>query len=276
MSSQTKASSSSAPLADMSSHLSVQAPRYNLRDYGGYATASGGLLRRGFLLRSGQLDDVAAEHRGLLARLGVGTVIDMRGPSEIPDNLSTAYDDFDGRILLAESPDNLVPHASRDLVEIKSPDQVISQMVDVYRKLPACPRFRESLANYFTALDQAGTEACKPTLVHCYAGKDRTGIAVALLHMVAGVSHDDMFEDYLMTNRMGPERVEMARPAFERNLRGVPPDWLLGTLMAVEADYLAAALAVIAPEGCGPFAYLTQVTGLQEAELRRIAELWVE
>lgn len=270
----TSSKGSAIPLACHG--LAEDAPRYNLRDYGGYATAGGGRLRSGVLLRSGQLDDVGPTQKGLLVRLGVRIVIDMRGPGEIPSTRSAIYDGYRGEILVARSEDNIVPHASRGLVSIKDPAEVTRQMREVYRRLPFCARFQESLANYFMALDSIGAAGQGSTLVHCYAGKDRTGLAVALFHLLAGVAEDDVIADYLMTNEMGQERVEMARPAIDRNIDGDAPEWLLGALMAVEAEYLAAALELISPAAEGPLRYLCEVTDLPEAKLRQIAEIWTE
>lgn len=247
--------------------LAFNAPRYNLRDYGGYATRSGARLRRGVLFRSGQLDVAGEEEAGLLHRLGIGAVIDMRGPAEIGDARSPAYDGFSGEILLASSEDSIMPHATTGLVAITSVEDVGNQMAEVYRRLPFCGRFRESLANYIRALD--GADA---TLIHCFAGKDRTGLAVALFHLIAGVHSDDVFADYLMTNDMGEDRIELSRPEFDRRSGGDAPEWLFRALNAVQADYLAAALQQIGHI----HSYVAETSGYSSERLVEIAERWLD
>jgi len=77
-----------------------------------------------------------------------------------------------------------------------TPGSFRSYMLDYYRKAPFQSRHIDLYARYFRAL----AESQGPVLVHCAAGKDRTGILCALTHHLAGVSDDDIFEDYLLTN----------------------------------------------------------------------------
>lgn len=243
-----------------------------LRDYGGYATRSGARLRRGVLFRSGQLDSAGQEESGLLHRLGIGAIIDMRGPAEIGEARSPAYEGFSGEILLASSEGSIMPHATTGLVAITSVEDVGNQMAEVYRRLPYCGRFRESFANYLRALDSADISTRSATLIHCFAGKDRTGLAVALFHLIAGVHPDDVFADYLTTNDMGEDRIELSRPEFERRSGGDAPEWLFRALNAGHADYLAAALRQIGDV----HSYAAETSGYSPRRLIEIGERWLD
>ncbi|HMO67720.1 MAG TPA: tyrosine-protein phosphatase [Novosphingobium sp.] len=251
--------------------LSPHAARYNLRDYGGYAVASGGRVRQGLLLRSGQLDDALPADEGLLARLGVQTVIDLRSASEIGQTKAGAYHGFAGRVCTAACEDGVIPHAIKGLIGLGRAEDVAAKMIETYRLLPGSPRFREGLTHYFAALAEPGGA----TLIHCFAGKDRTGLAVALLHLVLGVHRDDMVHDYLLTNSCGEERIAAGIAVLRRQSAADVREDVLREAMGVRADYLAAALAVIGEEAESPATWVGQVTGLGESGLERIRQVLI-
>jgi protein tyrosine/serine phosphatase len=242
------------------------ARRYNLRDYGGYAAADGGRLKLGRLFRSGQLDLAAPEDAGLVQRLGVDIVVDLRGPAEIAPEPPAALTGYVGRIIRAGRCDDTVPHALGGLAGLSSISAVNTHMCAVYRLLPGSPRFVESLEGYFGAL--ASAEGA--TLIHCFAGKDRTGLAVALFHLAMGVPHEAVVSDYLMTNLMGEARVEAGVTLLRRQAPPATPDWIIREAMAVREDYLAAAFSAIRDQFQSPLGYLKSAIGL---DARAIGEL---
>jgi len=254
----------------------ANAARYNLRDYGGYAVRGGGRLRRGGLYRSGQLDAAGAPEAGLLQRLGVGAIVDLRGPAELGEGVSSAFDGFSGKVLFAQAEDNLVPHSMEHLVGVQSADEVSAQMTRVYRKLPYSLRFREALTNYLDALEGAGAHAGPATLIHCFAGKDRTGIAVALFHHVAGVHRDDSYADYLATNDMGEERIAHGLPHLSRRSGGRAEEWVLREVMKVHAEYLDAMFEAITTRSGDPLTFLAEATGRTPAQVSAVAERWID
>jgi len=69
-------------------------------------------------------------------------------------------------------------------------------MTDTYRRLPFEASHIDLFRRYFEAL----AESDRPVLIHCAAGKDRTGLLAALTHHLLGVGHDDLMTDYLLTN----------------------------------------------------------------------------
>ena len=83
-------------------------------------------------------------------------------------------------------------------------------------------------------------------LVNCMAGKDRTGLAVAAIHLAAGVHHDDIMADYLLTNTVGDvdARIRAGQAAI-LHITGPLEDDALRALMSVEAAYLETALAAM-------------------------------
>lgn len=234
----------------------------NLRDFGGYRTASGAILKRGRLFRSGQLETADDSFTGVVARLGITTVIDLRaGPERLPTG-GPAFAGFTGAVQVPVADDEPIPHDMSHFLGAASPADVVARMSQIYRMLPSSIRFKESMRNFVRAVtrDDGGT------LIHCFAGKDRTGLAVALMHVALGVHRDDVFHDYLLTNEMGAARIETALSWLLRSQNVTTPDWLLQEVMAVRAEYLEAALAEIAGTGLDSAQYLVVAAGIVQAD----------
>ena len=135
-------------------------------------------------------------------------------------------------------------------------------MVRLYEGIPFRANLVFMLRRYFEVLGR--TES--PSLVHCVAGKDRTGFAVALAQHVLGVSQDDIVEDYVLTNRAGNIEARIAAGATQiRAHRGNISDETIRTLMGVEADYLVTAFDHAAARHGSMDAYLAEVIGVNAA-----------
>ncbi|WP_404478304.1 tyrosine-protein phosphatase [Novosphingobium sp. BL-52-GroH] len=241
---------------------------HNLRDFGGYATASGARLKTGRLLRSGQLEAAGDGFEGILAALDVATIIDLRAGSECLLERGSAFDGYTGAIRRASALDETIPHAVAAFLRMTTLEEVVAHMTRIYRILPDSPRFRESMGHLVASLDQDDGA----TLIHCFAGKDRTGLAVALVQLAMGVHRDDVFHDYLLTNAMGPERIEFGLDALLGKDRDRTSEWVMHEAMSVRAEYLEAGLLKIAETSENPAAYLAQTAGVAPADIHRIGE----
>lgn len=244
------------------------AAAHNLRDFGGYPTASGARLIPGRLFRSGQLETASARLPRILVDLGVATIIDLRAGSECNVARGTAFDGYAGAIRQATAHDETIPHAVAAFVNMTQVEEVIAHMTRIYRILPTSPRFQESMGHLVESLARDDGA----TLIHCFAGKDRTGLAVALVQLSLGVHRDDVFHDYLLTNQMGPERITAALDALLEDGIAQAPEAILNEAMAVRAEYLEAGLRRIEEISGSPAAYLAKAAGLDVAEIGRIGE----
>ena len=143
-------------------------------------------------------------------------------------------------------------------------------MQDTYRRLPFDPAHRDVFSRYFQAL----ADQDRPVLIHCAAGKDRTGFLAALTHHLLGVSRDDMVEDYLLTNAA----VDLAgrAPSIARQLQKmtgrVAADDAVVAFLGVEAAYLDAALAEVEARHGSVEAYLRDALEVDAARRDRIVE----
>jgi protein tyrosine/serine phosphatase len=123
--------------------------------------------------------------------------------------------------------------------------------------------------NWFAELGKGG-----PGVIHCAAGKDRTGVGCALTLLALGVDEDAVFTDYEFTNKaMDVEtRLPRIRASMERRA-GRPLDReVLLPILGVRPDYLRAALATIAEKHGSVEGYLEQVLGVGPKERERLRE----
>ena len=194
----------------------------NARDVGGLPTVDGRTTRPGVLLRADNLQDLTdADVRRLVDELGLRTVVDLRSTGEVHLEGPTP---LTGRV--AHHQLSLIPEwdgePDREEVERAVQRAVVSREAeplagaDVEKALPSLsdfsPRERKDptdlVSHYVGYVETAGANVARAlkvladpdsgtTLVHCAAGKDRTGTVVALALSLAGVQREAVLEDYL-------------------------------------------------------------------------------
>ena len=174
--------------------MSIVSGALNFRDVGGLP-ASGGVTRAGVLFRSGNLAGLDDAGRDALVGLGIRRVVDLRADDEVAVEPSRVggLDLETIRIPL------FLGSVASFFVEDRS-------LADVYRGLV------DESADRMVAVARA-VIAGAPALVHCTVGKDRTGVAVALLLDAVGVEHDAIVADYARTEAMLPARLALEAAA---------------------------------------------------------------
>lgn len=167
----------------------------NFRDVGGYKTVDGTRVRRGLVFRSGSLAHLTDAGLQKLDALGIKLICDLRGADELadePDRLPaspapeylhlplTVHDDRRQRLrALLFNPKSVGPML---------PEMYTGTIIDGNARL------------YGDVLRRLSDPANLPTLIHCTAGKDRTGVAVALLLLLLGVPEEVVVADYSLSN----------------------------------------------------------------------------
>ncbi len=210
---------------------------HNFRDYGGYSVRGGGRLRLGMLFRSGEHSQATQSDLALVDGLSLKAMIDLRSLDERvakPNRYSAASRP---KILFSDSFIHARPPHEAIMDVAATPQMVRERLLEYYRISPFKPEQIICLRLYISAL----IETDGATLVHCAAGKDRTGIAVALFHKIMGVEIDDIFADYLLTNEAGNLKDRIA--SFGYSVRAHLGDDLseetLRISLSVEEQYLA-------------------------------------
>lgn len=161
----------------------------NTRDLGGLPVTSGGATRFGVILRSDAPTMLSERDALLLTSIGVGTVIDLRTETErlrfgVVD-LGEAQVDIAHVPLFDEQPDQAAWHQEADLGRLNRDllDDAGARIVEVLR---------------------IATRAAGTTMVHCTAGKDRTGVVAAAALLLAGVRRSSIVADYSATEASLP------------------------------------------------------------------------
>jgi protein tyrosine/serine phosphatase len=242
---------------------------YNFRDYGGYAAADGGRVKTGLLWRSAQHGDASDADLARIADLGIANVIDLRGPSEREAKPCRRADGFAGTVwTYPEETAGLALHTEA-ADGVLTAAEARAAMIRLYEGIAFRDNLVPMIRLYFNLLERAEG----PSLVHCVAGKDRTGWAVAMAQHALGVSREDIVGDYMLTNPASRLEERIAAEAFRDLPRYATLD--AGTVRAlwgVEADYLTTALDVAEARYGSLDTYLEQVLGVdagRRAALRR-------
>jgi protein-tyrosine phosphatase len=120
--------------------------------------------------------------------------------------------------------------------EVTTAEYARDRMMTVYTRMPANTAMHAMFGRYLHALaDREGA-----SLVHCFAGKDRTGVAATLLLHILGVSAEDQLEEFLLTNKSPTLAVLRAQsiPGIEARLGRKMDEASIRALLDVHEDYL--------------------------------------
>ena len=236
----------------------------NFRDYGGYA-ADGGHVKTGRFYRSGQHMGATPDDLSVIGDYGFETVIDLRGDAERAQYPCARPEGFAATVLFAPGETagtELAPHeqAAQGTVDVA---EAIERMVLLYSRMPYRPALIEAMRHYFDTIELRDG----PSLVHCVAGKDRTGLTVALFHLLLGVHRDDAYADYLLTNQAADidKRLPTVAPEMRARYGATLSDAAIRTLLGVDERYLDAALASISASHGSVAAYADDVLGVTPA-----------
>ena len=236
---------------------------HNFRDYGGWKTRGGGTVRTGLLYRSGHHVEATDTDLSAIAPLGIHTVVDLRGQSERSAHPCRRVEGFDGEVVFYEGETTSSPPHMDIAPDTTASDFARERMLAVYTRMPDNPAMIDMFGRYLNIL----VEREGASLVHCYAGKDRTGVAATMLLHILGVSEDDQRREFLRTND-SPTFDVLARqslPGIEARLGRKLDEGAAKDLLGVREEYLDRYLE-IAGQRHGSFdGYLERAIGVDDA-----------
>jgi len=187
----------------------------NARDAGGYLTQDGSVVGRNLLYRSDKLSKITPTECAVIQAAGIKTIIDLRNDEE-------RHSAPDAACLFDFAQYKSVP------IEVDAPSRI-----EGYKSIITDSGLTAPIAAIFTILAERDN---LPVLIHCSAGKDRTGGMIALVHLLLGVHPDDVMADYLLSNKAGKDvKAEWLQAALDQldaeggievflNNRGIGPD----------------------------------------------------
>jgi protein-tyrosine phosphatase len=242
----------------------------NFRDFGGYRTGDDRQVKWGFLFRSGQLSQLSDRDIDLLASLGLDLVCDFRRVEEQESDPSRLPGE--GRPKIASLP--IIPGSNSRFFE------------EAEKQGGGAMQFgREAMYEFMKEINRDFAEGQRETyarmfreilelerarfLVHCAAGKDRTGFAAALVLLALGVPQDAVMRDYMLTGRFFQPQREMQRLKRKYAMEQVDSEAVL-PMLEVHEDYLAQALSSIEENYGSAENYLAEALGVGPAELSEL------
>jgi protein-tyrosine phosphatase len=259
---------------------------HNFRDFGGYTVSGGGRLKRGLLWRSGQHHGATDDDLAKIAGLGLADVFDLRSSRERETHPCRRPQNFVARIFYSDDPVHspalkigAPPEASdkHAAPHVAGAKRSAAETREGMRRNYGHIAFRPELIAMIRSQLAALAEARGPSLVNCMAGKDRTGIAVAMIQFAAGVHRDDIIADYVLTNNAGDveARIRAGAETIKAMSRGLNEE-VMRVVMGVEPEYLESAFATIAEKHGSIEGYLREVLGVDEAMRGKLLAALVE
>lgn len=223
-------------------------------------------MRQGRIFRSQVLTDVTEHDLEVIRGLGIGAVLDLRDPEERhrpnrwPPAMPAQAISVDGD----PSVDGIRPAQLRRWLQDPGFEESRARclVMGMYREMP-----RAYAPHLAALLARLAGRSCPPVLIHCEAGKDRTGFVCAVLLLALGAPVQAVLAEYLLSR--GRYRVSALRRVVGEDL---PPraDRALRVIAEVDAAYLTAALHGIDARHGSLEAYLREGVGVTREQLRAV------
>jgi protein-tyrosine phosphatase len=229
------------------------------------------------LFRSAHLAEATDADLAVLERLGVQLVIDFRGPSDkeqeghnrlppgVREMCIPMYDPARGndpRVILYSAPPD-------EVARVYPPGRAFEQMVAASESMVTNAERARQYGEMLRAIIEADGA---PILIHCSAGKDRTGWGAAVVHLALGVPREHIVTDYLLSNSYRRSRAQRLE---ELERAGLDPE-LLAPFFSVHENYINAGFAALDRMHGSPAAYLREALGIDDSSIDRFRRVMIE
>jgi len=234
---------------------------HNFRDIGGYETADGQRVARGKVYRSGTLATLTDADHAELDRLGIRVICDFRStreraarPSRFPETAayiqwSRDHETSAGDLVRALAAPGADAAMTRQL------------MIEAYRTLPY--EQADSYGETFRRIAAGDL----PLVFHCSAGKDRTGIAAALLLDVLGVPRATVVEDFAISDRFMAALVTIIQEDSSWGRLGAVPVEVWEPMVRADPVYIETMFACVEQAHGSAAGFLRNAAGLDESDI---------
>ncbi len=240
----------------------------NFRDVGGKRTHDGRAVRMGLIYRSAALDGLDEAQYAHIRRLGIRLIVDFRsGVERSPTGRPFSDPGIKVWRRADVTTDGAPQHAVAPFLACAPGDK--RPMQNVYRIMPTVQ------ASAFAMLFRAIAANDLPLLFHCAAGKDRTGVATALLLDLLGVPRDLIQDDYQLSERWIDQTREEFLVNFADRDEMLTQEARWRSMLLTDPDYLDAMFDEIDRTHGGTRSYMIDRLELEPAAIDRIIDLLV-
>lgn len=244
----------------------------NFRDMGGLKTEDGRSLKTGVLYRSDDLSRMTENDLKKLDECRIKVICDLRSPKEHKSKQSRLLPH--GRFRVMNMP-----------LHLEGTQASKRQIIDFFFGRAGAENFKKFSRAYYhymavestlqikKIIDLLAQEQNLPALIHCTAGKDRTGFISALIQLTAGVPYPIVVQEYLVTNDLYKSRLEKLSKAMSwLTLFQVKPARIKLILMA-NKECLDEVFSDIIQKYGSIDMYLIRACGIEQGTLRKLKEL---
>ncbi len=249
----------------------------NFRDLGGYAAEQGGQVRWGRIYRSGVMTGLTEQDLAYLGNLGIRAICDLRSPQERESEPHPFAGPSAPNIAAFDYEMDSAGFGA--LFAARTREEAMAAFSASYVRMP--DMLAEHFADLFARLAQGDT----PLTINCSAGKDRTGMASALILSLLGVDRETIIADYALSEvYMPPQRylammrdpnAESSMSTEQRTMFSRMPEEVLLVIMGTPAPVMRDALAQIDASYGGPIAMVKDRFGLTDGDIAYLRELYV-
>lgn len=258
----------------------------NFRDIGGISTSDGRTIKPGLLYRAGVLHHLTSDDYRIVESLGIRTLLDFRDTEE-RINEPTEWKAGDVRVMawdysldfgLSASDEGEAGVEALFASLMTEPDAAEHIMIALYRTMV------EQQKPQFQGLFQTMLDGEGPVLFHCTAGKDRTGIAAALIQTALGVDRDTVFQDFTLSETVLTMAAEqqsagaMTAHGYDETyaMLAMLPEESVAALMGTRPAYLEAAFNEMTKRYGSVDAYIRDGLGVTDVDLQTLKSLYLE
>jgi protein-tyrosine phosphatase len=241
----------------------------NFRDVGGHRTRDGATVRTGWIYRAAHFSRATDDDIAVLTQLGVQLFVDFRGPADIEADGHNRMPDG-ARLVSIPMYDPAGANDIRTLLSEGTADEIHSAFGGgraheaMVRGAAALVTQPDRIAGYSTMLHTL-IDATTPSVIHCSAGKDRTGWGASLILLTLGVPEETVIEHYLESNRHQRDQRDLGTsPKVDREL--------LRPFFEVRAEYARAALDAMQTTFGGIDTYVRDALGVGDADVARFRD----
>jgi len=221
---------------------------FNFRDFGGYRTADGGKVKAGKLFRSAHLHNTNDADKARLAALDIGLIVDLRHAPERERQPTNLLETHSPRRFNYPDPEHgdsgkIAPHEAFMKHDLHKAADARNYMLGSYNARPHDDGFKQIFGDTLRHM----IETADPILVHCAAGKDRTGTLCAVILGALDVDQETQMDDFMLT-MTAVDIDSFLKPAAQmftqRYGRPIDPE-AIRPMFGVEEAYLQSSFAAI-------------------------------